>query len=201
MAPRSYKLGRRAATAASTRQRIVEAAAEVYRERGVAGASIAAIAERADVSRGSVLHHFGDGDGLLAAVLDHVIATVEYPDERVLTTGAPKEQRIREFVDAMGRFYERSNSWWEVFSQDMGRPDLAARERDFWATVGRLQAAAFGNVAEDRIVASTLGVVMHPWTFGTLRATGLSLDEAITVMADIVVDVVRRHDAGSQPGS
>jgi AcrR family transcriptional regulator len=197
VAPRSYKLGRRAASAATTRQRIVDAAAEVYRERGIAGASIAAIAERADVSRGSVLHHFGDGDGLLAAVLDHVVETVEYPDERVLTVGASKEQRIHEYVAAMARFYERSTSWWEVFSRDMDRPDLQARERDFWVIAARLQAAALGDVANDRIVAATLGTLTHAWTFGTLRSSGLSLDEAIEVVADLVLDTIRRREAGT----
>ncbi len=195
MAPRSYTLGRRAETAAATRSRIVEAAAEVYRERGVEGTSIAAVAQRADVSRGSVLHHFGDADGLLGAVLDQVLASIEIPDERVLTEGAPLAQRIHEFVAAMAHFYDRSTDWWEVFRRDMDRPDLQARERDFWASVSRLQAAALGSKAgEDRIVAGTLGAILHPWTFGTLRASGLSLDEAIDSIADLVFVIVRRRE-------
>ena len=194
MAPRSYTLGRRAQTAAATRRRIVEAAAEVYRESGVAAASIGAVAERANVSRGSVLHHFGDADGLLGAVLDEVLESIEVPDARVLTEGAPPERRIRELVDAMGRFYDRSTTWWDVFSRDMGQPDLQAREREFWASIAQLQAAALGNAADDRIVRSTLGAILHPWTFGTLRASGLSLGEAIDVIADLVIDVVRRRE-------
>lgn len=200
MTPRAYTLRRRAQTAGATRQRIVDAATEVYRERGVAAATIGAVAERADVSRGTVLHHFGDADGLLGAVLDHVLATVDLPDERVLTEGAPRDQRIREFVRAMGLFYERSNSWWEVFRADMERPVLKAREQEFWASFGRLYGAALGAAAEDRLASTTVGALLHPWMYGQLRFAGLSVEETIEVIADLVVDLVHRHEEVGRSG-
>lgn len=193
MAPRAYKLRRRADTAAATALRIIDAAAEVYRERGVAGSSIGAIAERGDVSRGTVLHHFGGADGLLEAVLDHVLATIEVPDERVLASGASEEERIHQFVDAMVRFYERSNSWWEVFRRDLELPLIQAKEQGFWASFERLRGAAIGEMAADRLVAATVGALVHPGTLWTFREAGLSLEETIDVMADLIVDLVRRR--------
>ena len=46
------------------------------------GTTLQAMAERADVARGTVLNHFGGADGLLEAVLDDVAEEVDYPDER-----------------------------------------------------------------------------------------------------------------------
>ena len=48
--PRPYDLGRRAALKADTRARIVSAALEIYRDRGLAGASNLAIARAAGVA-------------------------------------------------------------------------------------------------------------------------------------------------------
>ncbi|HEX8025865.1 MAG TPA: helix-turn-helix domain-containing protein, partial [Candidatus Limnocylindrales bacterium] len=70
MAPRAYRLGRRAESAAATRDRIVEAAAALYEAQGVNATTLQAIAEKADVSRGTVLHHFGSTSGVLDAVAE-----------------------------------------------------------------------------------------------------------------------------------
>jgi len=55
---------------AETRQRLLAAAAELFAARGVDGASIDAIAERAARTSGAVYDHFGSKEGLLFAVLD-----------------------------------------------------------------------------------------------------------------------------------
>ena len=83
MAPRRYTLGQRAQSAAATRDRIVDAAAALYQERGVNSTTLQAIADRADVSRGTILHHFGGSDGLLDAVAERVLLTLELPDEHI----------------------------------------------------------------------------------------------------------------------
>ena len=55
---------------AETRQRLLAAAASLFAERGVDGASVDAIAAQADRTSGAVYDHFGNKDGLLFAVLD-----------------------------------------------------------------------------------------------------------------------------------
>src|SRR5215467_9453291 len=98
MAPRPYSLGRRAEAAAGTRRRVIDAAVALYRERGVAETTVTAVAARADVSRGTVLHHFGDGEGLLAAVLDHALVSLDVPDGSVLAGIPEPAARARRFV-------------------------------------------------------------------------------------------------------
>ena len=55
---------------AETRERLLAAAAELFAERGVDGASVDAIAERADRTSGAIYDHFGGKPGLLFALLE-----------------------------------------------------------------------------------------------------------------------------------
>jgi AcrR family transcriptional regulator len=204
VAPRTYELGRRAETATATRQRILAAARALYLERGVRATTLKAIAERADVSRGTILHHFGDADGLIEAVATDVLASLEMPDERILDGIESAEGRIRTFVDAMVRFFERSTPWWTVFEPEMHRPALQARDAEYSATVGRLQAAALGEgLATDRIASATVSGLLHPATLGafiwTLQSSGLSLDEVIDVVGDLLVPMVARAPVAPGP--
>ncbi|RKG52594.1 TetR/AcrR family transcriptional regulator [Corallococcus sp. AB011P] len=55
-----------------TRQKLMTAAIEVLVEKGWAGATMGAIAERAGVSRGACQHHFPTRAALVAAAVEHV---------------------------------------------------------------------------------------------------------------------------------
>lgn len=193
MTPRGYRLSTRATTAAATRDRIIEAAAAEYRVSGVAGSTVRAIAARADVSRGTILHHFGTADGLLGAVLDGVVAALDVPDASVLDGVGDADERARRFVTAMLRFFDRTSDWWDVFGSVLDHPVVHSREIAFWESVGAFRAAALGPAAEDRIVVAAVHAVTHPVTLGNLRSGGLSLEEAIEVTSDLVVDLLRRH--------
>src|SRR5438046_4728374 len=115
MAPRTYTQDKRAESARRTRKRILEATIELYSERGVAVTTLTAVAEKADVSRGTILHHFRSGDGLLGAVLDHVVENLDLPSERIFDGISGRDARIRAFVDAVILFNERSALWWKMF--------------------------------------------------------------------------------------
>jgi len=60
----------------ATRQRIVEAAAAAFRERGIADVGVAEIMRRADLTHGGFYAHFDSKDDLLAAALDHAATQV-----------------------------------------------------------------------------------------------------------------------------
>src|SRR2546421_12779624 len=55
---------------AETRQQLLEAARDVVAARGVAGASVDALAEAADRTSGALYAQFGGKEGLLVALLD-----------------------------------------------------------------------------------------------------------------------------------
>jgi AcrR family transcriptional regulator len=208
MAPRKYTLGQRARTAAATRQRIVDAAAGLYQEQGVNSTTLQAIAARADVSRGTILHHFGGSSGLLDAVAERVLVNLELPDESILAgvAGDPgaagDEARLRAYVKAMIEFFQRSTGWWAVFVSEMERPDLKAREAAYYEHMARLQAIALGPLAQDREVNIVVGSLIHPGTMGGLiwvmEQAGLSSAEVSDAIADVVVAYVERARTASE---
>jgi AcrR family transcriptional regulator len=203
MAPRSYTLGRRAETATATRRRILDAALELYSERGIDATTLTAIAERADVARGTVIHHFGTGDRLLGETLDELLERLEVPDERVLDGIIGQEARIRAFLDAMIAFQERSTPYWSVFQDEMDRPALQEREATYWAAFERLLAAALGpELAGDPRAGAVIVSLSHPATVGTFawafERAGSSREDARRMIADLAIDAVNRITAGRQ---
>jgi AcrR family transcriptional regulator len=55
---------------AETRQRLLDAAADLFATRGVEASSVDAIAERADRTSGAIYDHFGGKEGMLFALLE-----------------------------------------------------------------------------------------------------------------------------------
>ena len=200
MAPRPYRLGRRAESAAATRERVVDAAASLYQDHGVTATTLQAIAERADVSRGTIVHHFGGADGILGAVAERVLTTLELPDEHLFDGVVGAEARLRAYVIAMLRFFRRSTGWWAVFMTEMQRPELEAREADYYERMGRLQALALGELAANRQVNIIVGSLIHPGTIGglmwVLEQAGLGSAEIDDAVADVVVAYVDRARIG-----
>jgi AcrR family transcriptional regulator len=197
MAPRTYTQNKRAEAARLTRARILEATLDLYRERGIKETTLKAVAEKADVSRGTILHHFGSADGLLGAVLDGVIETLDLPNASLFEGLNGLDARIRAFVDAFVLFNERSQHWWTMFADDMQRPELQQREAYYWGVLANLQASALGpELADDPLANAALLSVIHPATVGTFlwsfERAGAGKEEVRTILGDLAVDAVRR---------
>lgn len=54
----------------ASRERILEAAMELFATRGYAGAGVDLLADRSGIAKTAIYHHFGNKEGLLAAVLE-----------------------------------------------------------------------------------------------------------------------------------
>jgi AcrR family transcriptional regulator len=208
MAPRTYTQDRRAATAAATRARIVDAAAELYQEQGVNQTTLHAIAKRADVSRGTILHHFGNTGGVLDAVAERLLLTLELPDERIFDGATDDDSRLRAYVKAIVEFFQRSTGWWAVFMTEMDRPELKAREAAYYERMAELQATALGSLAGDREVNVVVGSLIHPGTIGgfqwVMEQAGFGPAESVDAIADVVVAYVERArmaHAGDRAGN
>lgn len=95
---------RERADAARNRRKILAAAAEIVAAHGVAGLSMAAVAEAAGVGVGTLYRRFGDRSGLAYALIDErerefQAAFIEGPPP--LGPGAPPVERIRAFLHAL----------------------------------------------------------------------------------------------------
>ncbi|MEU7423026.1 MULTISPECIES: helix-turn-helix domain-containing protein [unclassified Streptomyces] len=88
------------ADAARNRARLLEAAARLIAEHGVAGVTMEAVAAAAQVGKGTVFRRFGDRTGLLMALLDHSARRLQTDflcGPPPLGPGAPPLQRLRAF--------------------------------------------------------------------------------------------------------
>lgn len=97
-------VSRRAQQRAATRERIVEAAAETFAERGFRGASTREIAERAGTNQGLITYHFRSKEALWRAAADRLFGMLRTRlggRLGALETEAPRErarEAIREYV-------------------------------------------------------------------------------------------------------
>jgi AcrR family transcriptional regulator len=204
MAPRKYTQHGRADSTAATRQRIIDATIDAYRERGIPATTLKAVADRADVSRGTILHHFGSADGLLGAVLNFVLDSIELPNADEIRKIERRDARVRRFVEGMLDMQDRTSHWWPIFEAEMGRPELQQREAEYWAIVADLQAATLGPVlGADPVANATLLSIVHPATVGTFNwafeRAGLSGERARPLLIEVAVDAVRRVADGDAP--
>jgi TetR/AcrR family transcriptional regulator, regulator of cefoperazone and chloramphenicol sensitivity len=83
-----------------TRQRLIEAAGEVFASQGFRNATVREICQRAGANVASVNYHFGDKEGLYLEVLRfaHTCAFAKYPPDMGLAPGATPKQRLHAFV-------------------------------------------------------------------------------------------------------
>ncbi|HEV7811280.1 MAG TPA: helix-turn-helix domain-containing protein, partial [Candidatus Limnocylindrales bacterium] len=110
--PRRYTLGKRAAPKADTRARIVEAAVAIFRDRGMASASVLAVARAADVAPATVRNHFPAPRDLTDAVFDAVLGRLEPPTPAIFDGLDNLPSRVRRLATALAEFYTRSDAWW-----------------------------------------------------------------------------------------
>ena len=130
--------------AADTRTTVLDAAGRLFDERGFAAVSIADLTAATGVSNGSIYHHFGAKDGVLAALVTTALST--YQDGLLATfedhQQAP-EAGIRAAVTFELRWYEANPRAGRlilahrdaVAASDAGRAPLRAANRAFLAGV------------------------------------------------------------------
>jgi AcrR family transcriptional regulator len=84
--------------AAATRDAVVVAALEVFADHGYAAATLADVAERANVTRGAVYHHFADKADLFLSTLREYWAMVAEPLWSAVEGDDPAVLRVRRFL-------------------------------------------------------------------------------------------------------
>jgi TetR/AcrR family transcriptional regulator, regulator of cefoperazone and chloramphenicol sensitivity len=82
------------------KERLIEAAGEIFARRGYRGATIRDICKKAGAHVGAVNYHFRDKKGLFADVLEHARqwSVRKYPPDAGLGPNASSEERLRAFI-------------------------------------------------------------------------------------------------------
>jgi AcrR family transcriptional regulator len=185
--PRRYSLGKRGEAKAETRARIVAATLALYREQGMAGATVPAIARAADVAPATVRNHFPGPNDLADAAADALLTALEMPGESIFAGASSPTERVRRLAVEMAAFSERGTEWWEIRERD---PDLAqawtAPEVQYRERLERLVRAAVAPHDGDAAVVAVVRTAVEPLYYA-LRASGSSSDEAVAIGLSMVL--------------
>ena len=90
-----------------TRSKVIEAAIDCIYQDGFHAAHTNRIAEQAGVSWGVLQYHFGDKDGLLQAVIDHIFADFTETLSRTRLEGDDLEHRVAQLIDVVWSLVSR----------------------------------------------------------------------------------------------
>jgi AcrR family transcriptional regulator len=191
--PRAYRLGRREGRKAETRARIVSAALEIIRERGLSGISNLAIARSADVAPATVRNHFPRPEDLAHATFDTLLALLRVPTPAIFDGIDSISGRVSRLATELAALYERSEPWWRAYERE---PQLISSwgggvDR-YYADVDRLMRAALGDQDDGQALA-VLAAVIGPPTFFALRNRGLTSDGAVRLTLELVLPWLERH--------
>jgi AcrR family transcriptional regulator len=161
---RSYRLGRRAEAAQETRRRIVRATFDLHAEQGIAATTMQHIAERAEVSVGTVYHHFPTYADAIAACGAFTAEHVPSPDETLFDGMRGRAKRLRGLVQTYFEYYERLPALASVRSDS----NLAPALQQFVAEEARhrlaLSAKAIGSSVRSRkagVLAALIDLDVH----------------------------------------
>jgi TetR/AcrR family fatty acid metabolism transcriptional regulator len=106
---------------ARTRERIIEAATEVFARRGVHGTRVADIAERAGIAYGLVYHHFRNKEEILSAIFSERWAQYVAYLEEVARAPAPFRERMRRLIHFWVETYRQDNDLMTVMINEITR--------------------------------------------------------------------------------
>ncbi|HVV95428.1 MAG TPA: helix-turn-helix domain-containing protein [Hyphomicrobiales bacterium] len=163
MAKRRYNAERRQEAAQQTRHRVIEAAGELFIERGYVATTMAAIAERAEVALDTVYAAAGTKPQLLRLLVEATIAAVNRPDagEDVAAIAAEPDVagKLAIYAAAIRRIQQHLAPLYRVLrSATPLHPELG----DLWTAFSQRRAATMPLLVEHLIRAGGLGAARDP---------------------------------------
>lgn len=116
-------------TAANTRERLMEAAGELFAASGFRDVTVRQICQRAQANIAAVNYHFRDKESLYREVVLSAYRTARerYPLTVGVTEQDPPEKRLRAFVRGiLGRIFDESSPpWGKLLAREMVDPTPA----------------------------------------------------------------------------
>jgi AcrR family transcriptional regulator len=112
------------------REKLLEAATEVFAERGYEGARVEQIADVAQVSPGLLYRHFEGKQELYEELL--LLANKQLLEHlaQAAAPNLPTDQRVLRGLDAFFGFVEGHRNLWRLIMKDVVEPEIAAIRED-----------------------------------------------------------------------
>ena len=181
-----------------SREQILEAAAEIIREKGYHATSMSDIAQAVELRKASLYHHVNSKQEILVALLDQALDTLIEGIQPIVAADIPADDKFRQALHAFLGYMAENLSLSAVLLLEHRSLDPAGRaahipRRDeyegCWLQIVEegLQAGIF-SVEDPRLsVKVVLGVAS--WTVMWLNPDGrLSASEIADYSADILLD-------------
>ena len=178
----------------ATRQRLLDAAAELFAERGVDGSSVDAIAERAERTSGAIYDHFGGKEGLLFALLEGWVDDVAVVIGAELATATTLEERLaslwRNVSDPPtgdGRWLALEHELWSYAARNAdAREHLARRYRAAWNGVDDAVAGWADGDGPIRVGPAVIGLLLGMEMMRRIEPDAVTDDLAIAALRGVV---------------
>lgn len=167
---------------AETRQRLLDAAAELFAERGVEASSVDAIAERAERTSGALYDHFESKTGLLIALLEGWVDDVAVAIGAELAMATTLDERL-------------ASLWRNVSDPPTGDGRWIALEHELWSYATRNDAARDALVRRYQAAWSGVADAVAEWSG---EEPGGALPVGATVIGLLLgLEMMRRVDPGA----
>lgn len=176
---------RRAEAAEVTRERIVEATLTLHAGKGVVATSHKDVAELADVSVGTVYHHFPTRDELVRACGAHVAAILPSPPPEVIDPRAPRRERIAALARALADLWSRMPWFERLRGERHETPALDAGLTRREESIRKLIRRALGRSA-GRVRVAVVEAVLDPAVVHHLMSSGMKPAEAAAALAAVL---------------
>ena len=178
--------------AEATRQRLLDAAAEEFAARGIAGARVERIAQVARSNKAQIYHYFGSKDALFEAVFDRIV-------EETLSDTAIDPTDLPEYAGRLFDRYQRHPevqrlaTWYRLERAD-GKDPIDAIVASNAAKVTAIAEAQRAGLLTTRFEpAVLLGLVLTlsgTWSSMTPEYTGLVKRLSVATRRQAIVDAV-----------
>ena len=191
MAPRKYSMDKRREAVQETRQRILEATLALHSEKGIFGTSWQDIAQRADVSVGTVYKHFPSLDELVPACGELMYAITRPPSledaPRIFAGAHLLEERLERLISELFDFYERGAPYIETDFQERQLSTIQEWEAHMRATIAGLVREALLPVGPDEGTVQVVSALLDFSTFKSFLERDIQKEQAAKTINDVLL--------------
>ncbi|HEY5017961.1 MAG TPA: TetR/AcrR family transcriptional regulator [Streptosporangiaceae bacterium] len=198
------------------RQRLLGAAAEVFKDQGLDATSISDIAERMGADRASVYYYYGSKQEIFLALVRQAVEEIVVASEGIAGSGESATVRLQRLVESQLEAYERHYPFIHLYIQeDMNRvPGDGTTAGEELKALGLRYEVAIERITRDGVTSgefrpdldarlvmfAILGAVnwTHRWFAPGGRLTGAEVGQKF---ADIFLQGVLAGRGHPQPGS
>jgi AcrR family transcriptional regulator len=175
-----------------SKERILEAATELFSTRGYAGAGVDKLAERSGIAKTAIYYHFGNKEGLLAAVLERAAGQwIEGIEQAVRQAGDDPIQRLDRALAGMRAMLEERPWIYNLFQ--ILALEIADEKPEIGATLSAILAKARQAIVDGFNEALGTQLPQAEVLATVLLATLDGISLGLQIQADVSLDDVFRE--------